>query len=257
MSDPSPTFGPQSEIRNPKSEISPGSDQIPHSAFPIPHSSSPHPPSPWRAHLAKFLHEEAANSLTHGLVIPLAVAGLVVLIVFAAMQGNPWRTVTVTIYGITLVLMYLASTVYHSFRGTRVRPVVEFFDHAAIYLLIAGTYTPFTLVVLGGGLGWTLFGIVWGLALMGILLRLFVRMGSGILSTSIYIAMGWLAMFAIGPLLEVLPPGGFAWILAGGLAYTGGIIFYAWDRLPYNHALWHLAVIAGTAFHFVAVLRYV
>jgi hemolysin III len=200
---------------------------------------------------------ERFNGVTHLLGTALAVAGLVVLIVFASLQGDPWRITSVSIYGATLVTLYLGSTLYHSLRG-RAKQVLQKIDHAAIYLLIAGTYTPFALVTLRGPWGWTLFGLVWGLALLGIVQELVWARGRRILSLVIYVLMGWLVLIAFGPLLRALPGAGVAWLVVGGLLYTGGIVFYALDkRLTHAHGVWHLFVMAGSACHFIAVLGYV
>jgi hemolysin III len=200
---------------------------------------------------------ERFNGVTHLLGTVLAVAGLVVLVVFASLQGDPWRITSVSIYGATLVILYLGSTLYHSLRG-RAKQVLQKIDHAAIYLLIAGTYTPFALVTLRGPWGWTLFGLVWGLALLGIAQELVLARGRRILSLVIYVLMGWLVLIAFGPLLRALPGAGVAWLVVGGLLYTGGIVFYALDkRLTHAHGIWHLFVMAGSACHFIAVLLYV
>lgn len=202
-------------------------------------------------------HGERFNSLTHLVGTLLAIAALVVLVVFASEKGDPWRITSVSIYGGTLVTLYLGSTLYHSVRG-RAKLVLRKIDHAAIYLLIAGTYTPFALVTLRGAWGWTLFGIVWGLAVLGIVQELVWARGRRILSLAIYVIMGWLVLVALGPLVRALPGAGIAWLVAGGLLYTGGIVFYALDeKLTHAHGVWHLFVIAGSASHFVAVLGYV
>lgn len=200
---------------------------------------------------------ERFNSLTHLLGTVLAVAALVVLVVYASLQGDPWRITSVSIYGATLVVLYLGSTLYHSVRG-RAKRVLRKIDHASIYLLIAGTYTPFSLVTLRGPWGWTLFGVVWGLAVLGIVQELVWARGRRILSLVIYVLMGWLVLVALGPLLAALPAAGIAWLVAGGLLYTGGIVFYVLDkRLTHAHGVWHLFVLGGSASHFVAVLGYV
>lgn len=201
--------------------------------------------------------EELANSLTHGVGLALSVAGLVVLVVLAAMRGTAWHIVGCSVYGATLVLLYGASTLYHSVRSPRVKRVCKVIDHSAIYLLIAGTYTPFTLVNLRGPWGWTLFGIVWGLALAGILFKVWFVDHFIVASTTVYLLMGWLAVIAVKPLFALVPAGGIALIFAGGLAYTIGVGFFAWRRLPYHHAVWHVFVLAGSIFHYVAVLLYV
>ncbi len=201
--------------------------------------------------------EEAANTITHALGAALSVAALAVLVTLAAMHGDVWRVVSFSIYGTALVLLYLASTLYHLMRSPRLKHAFRVLDHCSIFLLIAGTYTPFTLVVLRGPWGWTLFGLVWGLAILGILLKLVHTGRYGFLSTAVYIAMGWMVVIALKPTLAALPAGGLAWLLAGGLAYTLGVVFYAWQKLPFNHAVWHTFVMAGSLFHFLAVLLYV
>jgi hemolysin III len=195
--------------------------------------------------------------LTHLCGALLAVAGSVVLVVRATQDGNPWKVVSVSIYGATLVLLYSFSTLYHSLRG-RAKAILRKLDHHSIYLLIAGTYTPFCLVTLHGPWGWSLFGVVWGLAGLGSLQELRPSRGSRILSVVIYVVMGWVALVAVAPLLQGLGSAGFAWLAAGGLFYTVGIIFYALDdRLRHAHGIWHLFVIAGSAAHYVAILKYV
>ena len=203
------------------------------------------------------LAEEIAHAATHGVGLVLSIGALVVLVVFASLRGDPWLIVSSSIYGATLVLLYAASTFYHAISAPRAKRVLARLDHAAIYLLIAGTYTPFTLVNLRGGWGWTLFGLVWGLALFGILLEAFAKQRMRALSLVLYLGLGWLAAIAVKPLLDSVAPGGLVLLLLGGLAYTGGVVFYVWKRLPYNHAVWHVFVLAGSAFHFFAVLFYV
>ncbi|MDX1388307.1 MAG: hemolysin III family protein [Acidobacteriota bacterium] len=203
------------------------------------------------------LAEEIAHATTHGVGLLLSVAALVVLVVLASLQGDPWRIVSCAIYGSTLVLLYTASTIYHSTPSSRAKSFFCTLDHAAIYLLIAGTYTPFTLVNLRGGWGWTLFGLVWGFALLGILMEAFARQRMRVVSVVLYLGLGWLAAIAIKPLLESVAPGGLVLLLMGGLAYTGGVVFYSWKQLPYNHAVWHVFVLAGSACHFFAVLFFV
>ena len=201
--------------------------------------------------------EEIVNSVTHGLGLALSVGGLVVLVVLAALRGTPRHVVSVSIYGATLVLLYAASTLYHAFRSPRVKRVFKVLDHSAIYLLIAGTYTPFTLVVLRGPWGWTLFGLVWGLAVVGIVFKTLFVDHFVIASTIVYVAMGWLVVIAIKPVMAMVPKGGLLWLLAGGLSYTIGVAFFAARRLPYGHAIWHLFVLGGSISHYFAVLFYV
>jgi hemolysin III len=206
---------------------------------------------------SRWRGEELLNSLTHGLGLALSIAGAAVLIVLAALRGDALHITTCAVYGGTLITLYSASTLYHSFRGPRVRKVFQVIDHCSIFLLIAGTYTPFTLVNLRGAWGWSLFAAVWGIAVLGIVFKAFFTGRMTALSTAAYIAMGWMALLAIKPMLALIPTGGILWIAAGGVAYTLGVVFFACHRIPYNHAIWHLFVIAGSACHYVAVVRYV
>lgn len=201
--------------------------------------------------------EEIANSLTHGAGLAASLAGLVFLLVAAVTRGDAWTIVTCAVYGTTLVLLYGASTLYHALARTRARTVLQRIDHAAIYLLIAGTYTPFVLVTLRGPWGWTLFGVSWGLAIMGVTAKAVFGPRWPILSTTIYILMGWLVLVAVGPLVRNVPGGAIAWLVAGGVSYTAGVAFYAWERLRYGHAVWHVFVVAGSVCHYFAVLFYV
>jgi hemolysin III len=203
------------------------------------------------------LPEERANALTHGLGLLLSLAGIPGLIAMAARHGDAWHVVSCSVYGATLIVLYAASTLYHLALEPGRKRLFRVVDHACIYLLIAGTYTPFTLVTLRGGWGWTLFGLVWGLAALGICVKVFWRGRCEIASTVAYILMGWLAMVAVKPMLAQFPVGCFAWVLAGGITYTVGTVFYALDRRPYLHAIWHVFVLAGSACHYVAVMRYV
>lgn len=201
--------------------------------------------------------EEIANAVTHGVGLVASVAGLVAMIVAAVTRGDVWVVVACAVYGATLVVLYLASTLYHAFAATRAREVFRRIDHSAIYLLIAGTYTPFALVCLRGPWGWSLFGVIWGLAVLGIVAKATLGQRWPILSTAVYILMGWLVIVAIGPVLRQVPGGALPWLVAGGLAYTGGVAFFAWERLRYAHAVWHLFVLAGSVCHYVAVVGYV
>lgn len=200
--------------------------------------------------------EEVANSLTHALALALVVVGGPVLIVTALREGTATDVVAVSVFAAAMALMYGASAVYHALKPGRAKHVFHVLDHAAIYLLIAGTYTPFTLGVLQGTWGWALFGVIWALAILGIALKLVAGFRWHKLSIAVYVAMGWIAIVAIKPLVDALPAAGLAWLLAGGLAYTAGVAFYVNKRLRYSHAVWHLFVVAGTACHYVAVLRY-
>lgn len=200
---------------------------------------------------------ERFNSISHLVGAALAVAGAALLVVLAARLGDPWKIISFSVYGTMLVALYVFSTLYHSVRG-RAKDVLRKFDHCSIYLLIAGSYTPFTLVSLRGAWGWSLLGVVWGLALFGILQEIWLAKGARVLSLVIYVLMGWLALVAVSPLWAALTPAGFAWLVAGGACYTIGIFFYATDhKLRHGHGLWHLFVLAGSICHFFTVLLYV
>ncbi len=201
--------------------------------------------------------EEIANSITHGVGTVAAVAGWVVLTVTAVRRGDAWLITSCVVYASTLVLLYTTSTLYHALSATRARHVFQVLDHSAIFLLIAGTYTPFALVNLRGPSGWTVFAIIWTLAALGVAAKSIFGPRWPIASTVLYIGMGWTAVIAFRPLLAHVEPAGIAWLVAGGLAYTGGVVFYAWERLRYGHALWHLCVLAGSTCHYIAILRHV
>lgn len=202
-------------------------------------------------------HGEKLNAWTHLVGAALAVAGTAVLVVLAAAGGDPWKIVSVSIYGATLIVLYSASTLYHSLRG-KAKEVLQKLDHHGIYLLIAGSYTPFCLVSLRGPWGWTLFGVIWSLAAFGVLQEMRPNGGARRLSMVIYIVMGWAALAALVPLRAALGSAGFAWLAAGGLIYTVGIVFYVLDeRLRHAHGIWHLFVIAGSAVHYFTVVFYV
>jgi hemolysin III len=202
-------------------------------------------------------HGERFNGLTHLSGAFLALAGAVVLVVIGSLKADPWKVVSFSIYGATLFFLYLSSTLYHSTRG-RTKDVFRKLDHSAIYLLIAGTYTPFALVTLNGAWGWTLFGVVWGLAVLGVVQELWLAKGARMISLAIYLLMGWFAVIAVVPLIDALSWAGFAWVAAGGAVYTIGIAFYLLDeRIPHFHGIWHLFVMAGSAVHFTAILLYV
>lgn len=203
---------------------------------------------------ADVFFEELANSITHGVGLALSVVGLIVLVVLSVARGNAWHIAGCTIFGVTLVLLYSASTFYHAFKAPRLKRTLKILDHTAIYLLIAGTYTPFTLVNLRGFWGWTLLALVWGLSVFGILWKFFHAERFQIISTLIYLAMGWLVLIAIKPVTLALPLSGILWLIAGGAFYTLGVPFFALKRLPYNHAIWHLFVLAGSICHFLAVM---
>ena len=203
------------------------------------------------------LGEEIANSISHGLGLLLATAGLPILIISALHGGSTTAVVASAIFGGSAILLYLASTLYHAVPHERAKALLQRLDYAAIYLLIAGTYTPIALGVLRGGWGWTLLGVIWGLALLGALFKLVVGARFHRLSTALYVAMGWAALIAIRPLWLHMASGGLIWLLAGGLAYTLGVVFFMLhERLRYSHFIWHLFVLAGTGCHYFAVLRY-
>jgi len=209
------------------------------------------------------LGEEIANSVTHGVGALLSVAALTMLVVYATMAADPWCTVSVSVFGTTLVLMYLASTLYHAFPQPKLKRLFRKIDHCAIYLLIAGTYTPFLLVNLRGPWGWSLFAVLWSIAIAGCCFKVaFIDHGAHLgwwdkVSTALYVAMGWTIVVAIKPTVELVPQPALALMALGGLAYTGGVVFYLWHRLPYNHAIWHLFVLAGSTFHFFAVFFFI
>lgn len=201
--------------------------------------------------------EEKLNVISHALGLVLSIAALVLLVVFASLEGSAWHIVSFSIYGASLIVLYSASTFYHYSRTPKLRHRLNVFDHAAIYVLIAGTYTPFTLVVLDGWVGWTIFGVSWGLALVGVILKLFFTGRFDKISTIAYVLMGWLIIFAIKPLVSGLSFGGLMWLLGGGLAYTIGAILYSIKSIRYNHAIFHIFVLLGSFAHFVAVFFYV
>lgn len=200
------------------------------------------------------LGEEIFNSISHGIGTLLSIAGLVLLVVFSVLKGNAWHVVSFTIFGSTLVLLYLSSTLYHSFTKEKVKNVFARFDHAAIFLLIAGTYTPFLLTALRGALGWTLFGIIWGVALTGVVIRSIYLTRFRKLMVGLYLAMGWFFVVAIGPMMKNLPGISLLFLLLGGIFYSIGVIFYSWRSLKYAHGIWHLFVLAGSIMHFFAVI---
>ena len=202
------------------------------------------------------LGEEIANAISHGIGFLGAMAVTPMLIISAIPSGAA-AIVGASIFGATMMVLYLASTLYHAFPQSRTKRVFRIFDHGAIFLLIAGTYTPFTLGLLRGGWGWTLFGIVWGLAIIGVVLKSVGGTGTGKLSTGLYLAMGWLAVVAAKPLWLNMPAWGLFWLLAGGVMYSAGVLFFVLDhRVRYSHFIWHIFVLAGTACHVVAVMRY-
>lgn len=201
--------------------------------------------------------EEIANSITGGVGVILAIAALAVLVSYAALRGDAWHVVTCAIFGATLILSYTTSTLYHSLPLPNIKPLLRALDHSAIFLLIAGTYTPFLLVNLRGVWGWSLFGVIWTVAISGVVLRLVWKGRHHGVIVSLYVAMGWAVLVAIKPLLENLETGGLVLLASGGVVYTLGVAFYAWRKLPYSHAIWHMFVLGGSALHFFAILFYV
>ncbi|HEY3425020.1 MAG TPA: hemolysin III family protein [Negativicutes bacterium] len=201
--------------------------------------------------------QEILNTVTHGVGALFALFGLVVLTVSAYLQGSIWHQVSFIIYGVTLVLLYVASALYHGFMNKKIKYILKICDHIAIYLLIAGTYTPFALVPLHGILGWSLFGVIWLLAVIGIVFKVFFVKRFKIISTVCYIIMGWVILIAIRPLVAALPLAGLYWLIAGGVFYTAGTVFYLNKRFPFNHAIWHLFVLAGSISHFITIFVYV
>jgi hemolysin III len=202
------------------------------------------------------VREETANVATHAAGLVASIVGVAVLVYLGVARGEILHVASAGLYGATLVALYAASTLYHAFREPGVKRVLRVLDHCAIYLLIAGTYTPFVLVGLGGGWGWALFCVVWAMAAAGIVFKVFATGRFAVASTAAYVAMGWLGVVAIGPLVRSLPGAALAWLLAGGVAYTAGTFFYH-RKIPYSHALWHAFVLAGSVCHFVAIGLYV
>lgn len=202
-------------------------------------------------------NEEIANAITHGIGVFLSIAALVILTVFSSIHGTVWHIVSFTIYGTTMLLLYLSSTLLHSFPKGKVKNIFEVFDHASIYLFIAGTYTPLLFVVIKGWLGWTIFGVIWGLAIIGVCFKVFFVKKFVVLSTVFYVLMGWLIILAWNPLVTTLSSEGLSLLIVGGVLYTIGAIFYVWRAFPYHHAVWHLFVLGGSIAHFFAIFLYV
>lgn len=200
--------------------------------------------------------QEKANSITHGIGAILSVAGCVILLIIATSKGDNWRIVSFSIYGASLILLYLSSTIYHGLSNTRIKYIFQVLDHSAIYLLIAGSYTPLTLISLRGIWGWSLLGLVWSIAFCGIFMKAFFFNETQVISMILYIIMGWLIIIAVKPLIEAIPRGMFLWIVAGGLSYSLGIIFYLTRKIPYHHTIWHLFVMGGSIAHFLGILFY-
>jgi hemolysin III len=201
--------------------------------------------------------EEIANIVTHALGVVLSVIALWVMVAYAMSDFEVKRVVAASIFGATLIFMYLMSTVYHSVRDPELRQFFRVLDHSSIYLLIAGSYTPFTLLALEGAWGWTMLSVTWSLAVAGVVFKVFFIKKFHFVSVGLYVAMGWLALIAIKPLMESTPKGAIVWLSIGGVMYTGGVLFYIWHKLPYNHAIWHVCVMAGSFSHFCAVYWYV
>jgi hemolysin III len=201
--------------------------------------------------------EELANRCTHGGGALVSAIGVIALIILASRQHDIYRVVSVSVYGVAMVTFYCLSTAYHSVRKPYIRYVFRILDHASIYLMIAGSYTPFALVTLQGAWGWSLFGTVWGLGTVGAVMKIFTTHRLRFVGPILYIALGWIVVIAWKPLSAALPTNGLLLLVAGGVAYTVGVIFYLWDRLPYNHAIWHLFVLAGSVCHFFSIYLYV
>lgn len=200
--------------------------------------------------------EEIANAITHGIGAVLSIVGLIILIVYSSLYGSVWHIVSFTIFGFTMVILYISSTLVHAFPQGKAKDLFEIFDHASIYLFIAGTYTPFTFIVIQGALGWTMFGIIWGLAIAGTVFKAYFAKKYLFTSTILYIAMGWMVLMGWNQIVENLNSNGVILFVIGGLCYTFGAIFYVWRGFKYHHAVWHLFVIAGTTTHFFCVLFY-
>lgn len=203
------------------------------------------------------LGEEIANSVTHGIGLVFSIVAITVLVMLSLMHGNAWHIASCSVYGGSMVMLYGASTMYHGVQVPRLKNILRTVDHSCIYLLIAGTYTPFTLILVRGGWGWTLFGLVWGIALVGLVFKIFFTHRFQIVSLLSYLAMGWLAVIAVRPILERVPSGALLWLAAGGLFYTVGVYFYVKDKVPFYHTIWHLFVLGGSVCHFFAIVFYI
>lgn len=238
--------------------IQSASTNAPSSSATLAGNSTPAKPSKAMKALPRYsLGEEIANAITHGLGVLLSVAGLTMLIVLSALFGNGWHLASAIVYGIALLLLYSASTIYHSIQAPHVKKVLRVIDHSSIYLLIAGTYTPFTLVTLSDAGGIVLFGIVWGIAVIGIVVEAFWIHRPKWISLLGYFVMGWLIILKINPLIENLGTTGLWLLIAGGITYMIGTIFYVLKKIPYMHAIWHVFVLAGSVIHFLAIKLYV
>ncbi|MFE7818744.1 hemolysin III family protein [Priestia megaterium] len=201
--------------------------------------------------------EEIANAITHGVGAVLSIVGLTLLIVLSSLEGTPWHVISFTIYGVTMLLLYVSSTLVHSFPEGKVKDLFEIFDHSSIYLFIAGTYTPFLFIAVKGTTGWTLFGIVWGIALAGIVFKAFFVKKFLFISTILYVFMGWMIVFAWNSLTQNIAHQGIVLLVVGGVLYTIGAVFYVWRGFRFHHMIWHMFVLGGTVLHFLAIILYV
>ncbi|KRE10325.1 MULTISPECIES: PAQR family membrane homeostasis protein TrhA [Priestia] len=201
--------------------------------------------------------EEIANAITHGVGAVLSIVGLTLLIVLSSLEGTPWHVISFTIYGVTMLLLYVSSTLVHSFPEGKVKDLFEIFDHSSIYLFIAGTYTPFLFIAVKGATGWTLFGIVWGIALAGIVFKAFFVKKFLFISTILYVFMGWMIVFAWDSLTQNIAHQGIVLLVVGGVLYTIGAVFYVWRGFRFHHMIWHMFVLGGTVLHFLAIILYV
>ncbi|MFZ5807056.1 MAG: PAQR family membrane homeostasis protein TrhA [Verrucomicrobiota bacterium] len=202
-------------------------------------------------------HEELANSLTHGLGLILSIAGFLALLILASVHATAWHVVSFSIYGASLIMLYAVSTLYHSLPSSKIKTIFNMIDHCAIYVLIAGCYTPFSLVTLRGGWGWSLLGVAWSMAILGILLKILYFEKSERFCLFLYLSMGWVIVIALKPLIENLPMAGFILLLCGGLSYSMGILFFKAEKMPFNHAIWHGCVLIGSACHYFCLFYYV
>lgn len=210
------------------------------------------------SHIASLQHqsrqEDVANSIIHGIGVALSITALVLLVVFGSLNGTAWHVVSFSIFGATLIFLYLSSTLFHGFKNERLVKFFRLFDYSGIFLLIAGTYTPITLILMRNGWGWSLFGVVWGLAVLGIILRFVFPRKIELLLSVLYVIMGWIILIAAKPMFEILPAGFIVWLLIGGASYMLGLVFLSWKRLPFHHAIWHLFVLGGSTAHFFGIL---
>lgn len=201
--------------------------------------------------------EEIANAITHGIGALLSIAGLVILIVYSSLHGTAWHVVSFTIFGVSMLLLYFSSTMVHALRPGKAKNLFEIFDHSSIYFFIAGTYTPITFIVIGGKLGWTMFGIIWGLAIGGTIFKVFFVKKFLFTSTILYVLMGWLVVMGWNQIVSTMSTAGVFWLVLGGILYTLGAVFYVWRGFKYHHMVWHLFVLGGSTAHFFCVLLYV